>query len=313
MLVPPAAAGPRSPSEARTATDLERSRRNAFAALGIERGGDALERPGWVQAQRRDPRAQLILIDTEGRAALDGDGSLLRLPLPASTKGEDEVFLGIEAGAPIFAASSGQTLRWIDLRAAAVRLPAAEASLFAYARALLLWHRSSRHCGVCGVTTVMGPGGRTRVCSSAACGRVHFPRTDPAIIVLVEHQGRCLLGRQPSWPPRRFSTLAGFVEPGETLEDAVRREVAEEAGVRVGACHYRSSQPWPFPGALMIGFRADAEDAALRLGEELAEAAWFSAEELVAAVASRRIGISPPLSVAHQLIREWVEDQGLSL
>ncbi|HRQ63863.1 MAG TPA: NAD(+) diphosphatase [Xanthomonadaceae bacterium] len=301
------------PSEARTATDQERSRRNAFAALGIERGGDALERPGWLQAQRQDPRARQILIDAKGHAALDGNGGLLRLPLPATTLGEDEVFLGIEAGAPIFAASAQEALRSIDLREAAARLSAAEASLFAYARALLLWHRSSRHCGACGTATAMGPGGRTRVCGNGACARVHFPRTDPAIIVLVEHEGRCLLGRQPAWAPKRFSTLAGFVEPGETLEDAVRREVAEEAGVIVGACHYRSSQPWPFPGALMIGFRAHAEDAALRLGEELAEAAWFSAEELVAAVASRRIGISPPMSVAYQLIREWVEDQGLSL
>lgn len=292
---------------------MERSRLNAFAALGLDRGGDALERPGWIESQREDPRARLILVDAEGRAALDGDGHLLRLPLPAVASADEEVFLGLEDGVPLFAASAQQAIAWLGLREAASRLPATEASLFAYARALLTWHRGSRHCGVCGAVTAMRPGGRARVCSNGGCAREHFPRTDPAIIVLVEHEGRCLLGRQPSWAPRRFSTLAGFVEPGETLEDAVRREVAEEAGVRVGRCHYRSSQPWPFPGALMIGFRAEAEDPRLRLGDELAEAAWFSAEELVVGVAERSIGISPRLSVAHQLIREWVEERGFSL
>lgn len=292
----------------------ELSRRNAFASLSIERGGDVVDRPGWVDAQRLDPRARLILIDQDGRAALDASGNLLRTPLRSTPITEEELFLGLDAGIPLFASAGTEAPGgWLGLREAATQLPAAEASLFAYARALLTWHRSSRHCGACGATTSLRPGGRARRCTNEACGREHFPRTDPAIIVLVEHQGRCLLGRQPSWAKRRFSTLAGFVEPGETLEDAVRREVAEEAGVRVGACRYRSSQPWPFPGALMIGFRAEAEDPALQLGEELAEAEWFSASALVEAVASRSIGISPPLSVARQLINEWVEEQGFSL
>jgi NAD+ diphosphatase len=293
---------------------LDLSRRNAFASLAIERGGDVVDRPGWIDAQRLDPRARLVLIDQAGRAALDEDGTLLRAPLRDTPISEEELFLGLDAGIPLFASAGAHAPGgWLGLREAATRLPAAEASLFAYARALLTWHRGSRHCGACGAPTSLRPGGRARRCTNEACGREHFPRTDPAIIVLVEHQGRCLLGRQPSWAKRRFSTLAGFVEPGETLEDAVRREVAEEAGVRVGACHYRSSQPWPFPGALMIGFRAEAEDPSLQLGDELAEAEWFSAKALVEAVASRSIGISPPLSVARQLINEWVEEQGQAL
>ncbi len=293
---------------------LDLSRRNAFASLAIERGGDAVDRPGWIEAQRLDPRAHLILIDDHGRAALDSGGGLLRVPLHSAPVTDEELFLGVEAGAPVFACFGCEAPDgWLGLREAATQLPAAEASLFAYARAMLTWHRASRHCGACGALTLLRPGGRARRCSNEACARDHFPRTDPAIIVLVEHQGRCLLGRQASWAPKRFSTLAGFVEPGETLEDAVRREVAEEAGVRVGTCSYRSSQPWPFPGSLMIGFRAEAEDASLKLGDELAEAAWFGAEELVSAVAARSIGIAPPLSVAYQLIKEWVVEQGYAL
>ena len=124
--------------------------------------------------------------------------------------------------------------------------------------------------------------------------------------MLVADGERCLLGRQAAWPERQFSTLAGFVEPGESLEDAVRREVEEESGVRVGACRYQSSQPWPFPSSLMLGFRADAADSRIRLGDELEDVRWFEVDALLAAVAAGELRVSSPISIAHRLLREWV-------
>ena len=124
--------------------------------------------------------------------------------------------------------------------------------------------------------------------------------------MIVEHGNKCLLGRQPSWPERRYSTLAGFVEPGETLEDAVRREVLEESGVRVGECDYHSSQPWPFPASIMLGFTAEAIDPTITLGSELAEARWFGPDELLDGVKSGTVGLSSPISVSYHLIEDWL-------
>lgn len=184
-----------------------------------------------------------------------------------------------------------------------------EGELLAHARALAYWHRRHRFCGDCGHPTEGAQGGHVRVCSNPQCGRQHFPRTDPAVIVLVTAGERCLLGRQPSWLPGRYSTIAGFVEPGESLEAAVVREVGEETGVRVREVRYQSSQPWPFPASLMLGFRAVAEGEDIHLGdEELEDARWFSREELERAMEEGALRLPGRISIAYRLIEDWFDE-----
>jgi len=191
--------------------------------------------------------------------------------------------------------------RFAELRPLASELPPADAGLMAYARALHLWHAGHRYCGACGAPTASERAGHMRRCT--ACGRQSFPRLDPAIIVLVHDGERALLGRQASWQPNRYSTIAGFVEPGESLEDAVRREVAEETGVAAHAIAYHSSQPWPFPASLMLGFvaRAEATPPELRDGE-LEDARWFTREQ----IRSGSVQLPPRESISRRLIEHWL-------
>ncbi|MBN8482901.1 MAG: NAD(+) diphosphatase, partial [Xanthomonadales bacterium] len=182
--------------------------------------------------------------------------------------------------------------------------------LFAYARALTHWQARTRWCGACGTALGLEWAGHRARCPDPDCGIEHYPRTDPAIIVIVTWRDACLLGRQPSWPAGRWSTLAGFVEPGETLEDAVRREVLEEAGVAVVDCDYHSSQPWPFPASLMLGFTARADDPAIRVGAELAEARWFEVDAFVQGLRTREIALPPKVSVSYRLIEHWLRSAG---
>jgi NAD+ diphosphatase len=291
----------------------ERSLRNRFAGLGLDRRDEWRVDPERVRATWSG--ARLVVIDVEGRAAAQAD-ALARLE---AGEHDESVFaaasfLGMQDGQSWFAlpaaawseAKRPETLAWVGLREAAARWSAFDSGLFAYAKALLLWQSRARHCGACGAATQLVRAGHCARCSNPECGLQQFPRTDAAIIVIVTDGSRCLLGRQPGWPPGRYSTLAGFVEPGESLEDAVRREVREEAGVLVGRCLYQSSQPWPFPGALMVGFRAEARDPALRLGDELEDARWFEAADLVAAVRRGEIGLPPDSSVSRRLIEDWL-------
>ncbi|HEX4979754.1 MAG TPA: NAD(+) diphosphatase [Acidimicrobiales bacterium] len=196
-------------------------------------------------------------------------------------------------------------VRWSGLREVAGLLNADDANLLATATGLAVWHRTHRYCGACGAPTTADWSGHRRRCDS--CGREHFPRTDPAIIVLVTHDDRALLARNPAWPPGFSSVLAGFVEPGESLEDAVSREVMEEVGLPVEAVAYQSSQPWPFPSSIMLGFRAEAAHDDLDPDpEEIADARFYSRKELADGVTA----LPPPMSIARRLLDDWLAGTG---
>lgn len=199
--------------------------------------------------------------------------------------------------------SSGSSFR--DLRSIAGELPADEAGLLAYARALMLWRERHRFCGRCGAPTVASHSGHVLVCGAEGCGNQQFPRIDPAVIVLVSDGDRALLGRQATWPAGRYSTIAGFVEPGESLEDAVAREVLEETGVNVDQVDYHSSQPWPFPSSLMLGFVARASTRTIQLNDaELEDARWWTRGQ----IAAGEMGLPPPHSISFRLIEDWYDN-----
>ena len=198
--------------------------------------------------------------------------------------------------------------RFTSLRWAGSRLPEWQAGLLFYAAGILAWHGRARHCGVCGAPTRSERAGHQRVCTDETCGQVHFPRSDPAIITLIRREDRALLVHQTEWPDRRFSTLAGFVEPGESLEQALAREVAEEVGLGVERVDYYASQPWPFPHTLMIGFRTEAGMGDVVLGEELSDARWFTRAELREAVEVGEVIIPDPYALSRSLIDDWLEE-----
>ena len=185
-----------------------------------------------------------------------------------------------------------------------------DCAVLAYANALVHWHRTHRYCGACGKPTTSVRGGHVRRCSDAACAREHFPRTDPAVITLVVDGDRCLLARRWDWAPGRRSTVAGFVEPGETLEHTVAREVFEEVGVRVGRISYRGSQPWPFPQSLMLGFRAAATSTDITVdGDEIVEADWYSPERIEVDTAAGTLILPPFDSISRRLVDDWLAER----
>lgn len=295
---------------------IDPSRRNRFTALSLDRRDELRNNPDALA--KLWPSARLIVVDFEGNAAAATDAPfpLLGEQLPPSLRDvasflghnpDEAAWFALPASAlpeSIQATVSG----WIDLRTAARRWRSFDSALFAYAKALLLWQSRARHCGICGSATILTRAGHCAKCSNPDCNFQQFPRTDAAIIVLVRDGERALLGRSPGWPENRYSTLAGFVEPGESLEDAVRREVGEESGVIVGGVRYHSSQPWPFPGSLMVAFDAEATDATIRLGDELEDARWFTPTELAEAVRRGTIKLPPPIAVSRQLVDDWLTE-----
>ena len=278
----------------------------AFSGAALERAAALRRRPDWIEEQRADPRARAVLMSERGVWV---DAGRLLLEAPSA----EAVFLGLMDGAPVFADDLGdaEPARGspAGLREAATELPAGDAALAAYAGSLLAWHRRHRFCANCGAPTEPRDGGHERLCP--ACGAHHFPRTDPVVIVRVsDGADALLLGRQARWPEGRFSLLAGYVEPGETLEEAVRREVLEESGVVLDSVSYLASQPWPFPSSLMLGFGALAARGDPVPGDdELAEVGWFERAELErAARGEGELKLSPPYSIARRLIDAWLAE-----
>ncbi|RAO11413.1 NAD(+) diphosphatase [Micromonospora noduli] len=294
-------------------------------------GGGSLDRAGPL---RTDP-TRLGALFTESttvllpmwrdRCLVDGHGpvrlSAERAALVRSAAGET-VFLGLDGEAAVFAADLSAlpersavemagAVRTVDVRALVGRLEPGDAAVQAYARGLLHWHRQQRFCGTCGAPAVADGGGHLRTCTGTECGRLLFPRIEPAVIVLVEapgRSGRCLLARHGGAAEDAYSTLAGFVEIGESLEDAVRREMSEEAGVTVTDVTYQGSQAWPFPAGLMVGFRATATSDDVRVdGDELLEARWFTRAELRDRVASGR-SLGRVDSIDHRLLTDWLAE-----
>ena len=276
-----------------------------FVGSVLDRAANHRGDAAWLAARRGDPKARLIRL--HGDKALVRDGELVFAPAGA----DEMLLLGEDAVGAIFAAESEAPLEGAtDLRSIAVQglVPPPDQAILAQARSMLLWHQRHRFCANCGAATEMADAGYRRHC--AACEVDHFPRTDPVIIIVVRHADRCLLGRQSSWPPGMYSALAGFMEPGETIEEAARREVFEESGVRVGAVRYVQSQPWPFPSSLMIGLIGEAVSAELRIDQkELEDARWFPREELIAMrEGTHAQGFKHPvrMAIAHHLFQEAI-------
>jgi NAD+ diphosphatase len=285
--------------------------------------GEPLERADALRADadalaRLWPDARLLVLDRDGTAYTGPDDQ--PLPLTGADIGGGPgtaVFLGLRGDQAWFSVEASvldvSAPGRMDLRQAALSWSVADASAFSYARGMSYWHSRNRFCGVCGGEVRFERGGFVGRCQQ--CAVEHYPRVDPAVIVAVENRGRLLLGRQASWAPRRYSVLAGFVEPGEMLEQTVVREVFEESKVRVRACQYLGTQPWPFPGALMVGFSAQADDGEPEVDGELEDARWFSAEEVGAAIArdvhddGEGIRLSPPISISRSLIEHWYRQQ----
>ena len=279
----------------------------AYIVNPLDRNANERSSAEWVAAQRARPDAKLIRINGDSAVLRDGRLRTGNGESPAIT-----VFLGIDShGAPWFACKSEETENLRDLRSLAMEeaLPAAELGILAQARSLIQWHERRSFCSNCGARNEMADGGYRRHCPS--CGMDHFPRTDPVVIMVVRHQGRILLGRQKSWKPGMYSALAGFVEPGETIEDAARREIFEEAGVRVGAVGYVTSQPWPFLSNLMIGLIGEAKSAEITLdAKELEDARWFSPEDarmMVDGTHPDRLYAANPMAIAYELVKRALQ------
>lgn len=276
-----------------------------FSGAGLDRADHLRADPDAIAALHGHTDARQ-LVWGNGAPAIDEQGKLLW----QAVEGSPPLFLGLNDQRPHFSALPDGDAP-IDARAhfqLLSLLDAAEAPTFAAALSLANWHRRHGHCSVCGQPTEPNRGGWSRKCGS--CGAEHYPRVDPVVIMLAEHEGRLLLGRQPHYPEGRYSALAGFVEPGESIEAAVARELKEEAGIAVQGVRYLTSQPWPFPNSLMIGAWAEAPDDSLTIDtNELDDARWFTREEVVSALArDPDAPFQPPprSAIARTLLEAWV-------
>jgi NAD+ diphosphatase len=287
---------------------------NTFAGEALDRAGARRTDGRWLAERLADPSSRAVLAGADGVLVERANGRLAPVEAPLAALGASQpVLLGVDPRGAVFAVDledvggerpAGEIA---GLRDVAAQLHQAEGGLLAHATALLHWHRNHRFCARCGAATAMAEAGHVRRCP--ACGAEHHPRTDPVVIMLVVDGDRVLLGRQATWPAGRYSALAGFVEPGESLEEAVAREVAEEAGVAVAGVRYQSSQPWPFPASLMLGFVAEYAAGEPRVGDgELEDVRWLTRRELEHARAGRGDLLLPrPDAIARRLVDDWLD------
>jgi NAD+ diphosphatase len=275
---------------------------NTFAGEALDRAGPHRRDEAWLAARLADPATRVVAADESGVLVA---GERLRLLGVDELPGDLElVLLGVDGdGRAVFAADPGDAFAGErrGLRDLAPVLSQTEGGMVGHAVALLNWHRRHRFCANCGAPSESREAGHIRRCP--ACGTEHHPRTDPVVIMLVHDGDRAILGRQAHWPAGRYSALAGFVEPGESLEEAVAREVREETGARVAEIAYRSSQPWPFPGSLMLGFIARWTSGEPVIGDgELEDVRWFTRAQ----IASGSVKLPPRQAIARRLIEEWL-------
>jgi NAD+ diphosphatase len=311
-----------------------------FGGSALDRAGEIRADPEAVAAARQDPDAKAIVF-WRGKPLLqlERPAALVRLPMDHTVlreAKEDPILLGREDGAARFAVDIShwtpaeldpqalgsfldpseqrhpalpETMAFAELRRVMTWLSPRDAELAATGKAILGWHRTHGHCARCGAATKIAQAGWQRVCGS--CSGAHFPRTDPVVIMLITRGNSVLMGRSPGWPEGMYSLLAGFVEPGETIEAAVRREVFEEAGIPVGEVSYLSSQPWPFPASLMIGCRGEALGDQITIDPvEIEDAMWVSREDMMDAFAGNHPQILPARkgAIAHFLLQNWLAD-----
>ncbi|MFN3536681.1 MAG: NAD(+) diphosphatase [Brevundimonas sp.] len=296
---------------------------NTFSGNRLERASDRRNDPRWIAEQEQNPHA-LALTLWEGRPLIEDHAegprlAWLSMPHAMDLTRDRRAFLGLWRDAPVFAVefegaadpAAGPVMglgAFYEMRAAAALLPGHEAAMAGAAKSLFDWRRRHGFCAACGTETLDSGGGWRRACP--ACRAEHFPRVDPVVIMLPIFEDRCLLGRQASWPAGRMSALAGFLEPGESIEEACAREVEEEAGLEVTAVRYHSSQPWPFPSQLMIGLICDvSHDRAAPDQTELEAVAWLTREEARAVLAGTHAEVlaPPPIAVARTLLQAWVD------
>lgn len=304
---------------------LARSLRNGLVAEPIDRAATQRVDDRWLAQNLRAAASRFIPVWRD-RNLIAGGGepqaaSLTYEEVGEGPSGDDIIYLGNAGDAQYFAVQLPSAAEpcpaclqrgsFRDLRQIGGQLQDFDAALLAYARGMCFWHSQHRYCGACGSPTVARRAGHLRVCENPDCGRSHFPRTDPAVIVLAHAGDLCLLGRKPEWPTGRYSTIAGFVEPGETVEQAVLREVMEEAGIDLAEVTYHSSQPWPFPSSVMLGFYARAASRTIRRNDgELEDARWFRREEIgLALLKQGGLRLPPRVSIARRLIEDWYHER----
>ncbi len=303
---------------------------HVFADNPMDRGDQQRRDENWLRERANHPDSRVLVMPELDVPMTDGPSPELNWVSPRDVRwygiDGDLVFLGLLNGVAHFAvyvpATSGaaaelrgdDSIRFADARSAASFLSGHETGIVAQARAQLDWHNRHGFCSVCGVRTEMGRGGHVRKCPEPDCRAEHFPRTDPVAIMLVHDGDKCLLGQSRGRLSRMrmYSALAGFMDQGESIEEAVAREVREEAGIEVKNVRYHSSQPWPFPSSLMIGCHAEAATTDIRMDdEEMMDVQWFEREEVLLALESRsvKLAVPQPMAIAHHLIKTWAYEE----